>query len=542
MNSNTWKRARLADVVVRWTRGSTPRRSIPAYYTPSDGTPWVKVEDIHGGVLTYAAEQLSEQGSIGMQLVERDAVLVTSSGTIGKTAIAGTPVYCNQAVQALEFDRNKILPKYAYYYLRFSEPILAELSTGTTIPNLTNQSLKNFTIAYPGLKEQECIVRRLKTAETFYETATRFEKLLGELSQTYVTLAAAETADYRPLTSVLTELPRIGWQGSEGDDGTEMRVVTGLRRREGGPAEPEVEIRYSPSAELSRLLRKNDILLRRASAEHRLVAGIVGEKEEGALFSANLVRLRPGPEIGSEFLCAWLQGQIRDALFGKVQINLSTLKQFYVPVPNHAPWLEHVCAGFRLLAEKADRMSRLGVELLDALSYRDMFVPAKTSLLAEDSISLYEIVDDIPWVDETDEAWPRELNEQMVKFLEQMSEFQKELYRVMLKNGAMPVHLLFKNMDAKKAAGACIQDALTTVSLLEQFGLAEQEGERTIPIRGVNEKAGEELPFPMSFPLSAKDQEILRDHNGQPIYVETYKPTGDIFKENGNGIGAGDDS
>lgn len=89
MTDEIWTRAALKDVVDEWVTGSTPPRTNPEFFVPEGGTPWVKAEDVKGGLLYETAEHLSEAGGRQMRRAQKNAVLVTTTGTIGKVAVAG---------------------------------------------------------------------------------------------------------------------------------------------------------------------------------------------------------------------------------------------------------------------------------------------------------------------------------------------------------------------------------------------------------------------------------------------------------------------
>ena len=328
-----------------------------------------------------------------------------------------------------------------------------------------------------------------------------------------------------PLEELLAELPHAGVAVRERDGGEEAAVIVGLRERRGGPAAPEHGkiVRVSMGKGTAFRLSKGDLLLRKTSAEHTVTAGLADSREESALLGANLIALRVKPNISTEFLCAYLHGQKNDALFARTQIIPQMLLRCNVPLVRTTDRADAVFRILRLLTEKAERLEKTGTALFDAVLHQEFSDMAGAA--AEP---------DKPAARGADVG---RLNDQMRAFLKQMSAFQQELYRTLLAiNDGTPVHKLTKQMYGGKKPGdltAGIQDALGTMSLLEQFGLAESEGGRPIP--------GRETDFPIEFPTSFGDGGALRDHNGQEILIETYRPTAYIFEENGHAAGEGDD-
>lgn len=165
-----WQRKRLKDVVIRWMKGSTPPRSRTEYYVEKNGIPWVRVSDLKGGTLTKTELSLTREGAEEIkEWVPKGAVLLSVSGTIGRTAIAGTDLKLNQAVQGIVFDERLVLAEYAYYYFQFFRPWLEKRANAVTITNLTRSQLENTSIVFPCLAEQKMIVKSLKSAELIKE-------------------------------------------------------------------------------------------------------------------------------------------------------------------------------------------------------------------------------------------------------------------------------------------------------------------------------------------------------------------------------------
>ena len=86
-----WQRSLLKDVVRTWIKGATPKRSKEDYFSESAGIPWVRVSDMNQVVITETSQYLTAEGAreVG-RLIPKNAVLLSVSGTIGKTAMAGT--------------------------------------------------------------------------------------------------------------------------------------------------------------------------------------------------------------------------------------------------------------------------------------------------------------------------------------------------------------------------------------------------------------------------------------------------------------------
>lgn len=179
-----WKQRPLKQVVSRWIRGTTLNRSKTDYYIKNpqpESFPWARVGDIKEEYISKTENYLTKEGAdqIPWLVVPEGAVLLSVSGTIGKAAIAGCDMVVNQAIQAMVFDEEQILPEYGLYYLEFYRPWLIQRANTVTIPNLTKEQLSGIPVAFPCLKEQQVIVDQLKRARKLVKRCQSSEETLN---------------------------------------------------------------------------------------------------------------------------------------------------------------------------------------------------------------------------------------------------------------------------------------------------------------------------------------------------------------------------
>lgn len=102
----TTKNAKIAKVrlgdVCQVVSGATPKTSVKEYW---DGEfAWVTPAELKGEVVVTTTERkLTKAGldSCSLKLIPQGAVLLTSRAPIGKVAIAGCDMYCNQGFKNL---------------------------------------------------------------------------------------------------------------------------------------------------------------------------------------------------------------------------------------------------------------------------------------------------------------------------------------------------------------------------------------------------------------------------------------------------------
>lgn len=179
-----WKSYSL-DSVARLVSGRTPDREKKEYYA-TQGTPWVKIENLEQGYITESSEYLSPQGAERVNLVPKDSVLFSIVGTVGKVGIAGKELATNQQIVALVFDEEKIDPLFGYYCLRYCAEEIKQLSDQTTMALISRKTLGQYKITVPErIEEQKKIVERLEKFEKYiqkkeeiYQGLVKYEQIL----------------------------------------------------------------------------------------------------------------------------------------------------------------------------------------------------------------------------------------------------------------------------------------------------------------------------------------------------------------------------
>ncbi|ULP49823.1 restriction endonuclease subunit S [Mycolicibacter virginiensis] len=145
--------------------GRTPSRNNAEFW--GDGEPWLSIADMNQGLMVQRTkEQITRIAANQGKQVVPGTVLLSFKLSIGKVAIAGVPLYTNEAIAALPIkDDRKLLPG---YLLRALEAM--DLSTGANRAamgaTLNKATLQQFRIPLPGLPEQRRIAAILDHADT----------------------------------------------------------------------------------------------------------------------------------------------------------------------------------------------------------------------------------------------------------------------------------------------------------------------------------------------------------------------------------------
>ena len=153
--------ARLGDVCTI-VSGTTPKSNCPEYW---DGNiNWVTPAELNddSDVIYESQRKITEQAVQDSSLKPFPAgtVLLSSRAPIGKVAIAGVEMYCNQGFKNL-ICSNRIYNRYLYHFLKNSTEYLNSLGRGATFKEISKSIVENIEIPLPPLDEQRRIAAML---------------------------------------------------------------------------------------------------------------------------------------------------------------------------------------------------------------------------------------------------------------------------------------------------------------------------------------------------------------------------------------------
>lgn len=161
--------------------GRTPRRDSSQYWGGS--AIWVTVRELNGGVLTTSKEQISDLAvrEVMPPPVTAGTLLFSFKLSIGKMAIAGVPLYTNEAIAALEIRDPSVLDR---DFLRFA--LMATSSEDganhAVLGKVLNKAkVEGLEIPVPPLAEQRRIVDILSRAEGIVRLRREAQKKAAEI-------------------------------------------------------------------------------------------------------------------------------------------------------------------------------------------------------------------------------------------------------------------------------------------------------------------------------------------------------------------------
>ena len=154
--------ARLGDICTI-VSGSTPKSNIPEYW---DGNiKWITPAELDQGtyIINDSVRHITELGvaKTGLKPFPQGTVILSSRAPIGKTAIAGCEMYCNQGFKNL-ICSDKINPRYLYWFLTCNTEYLNSLGRGATFKEISKEIVANIEIPLPAMEQQISVAEKFE--------------------------------------------------------------------------------------------------------------------------------------------------------------------------------------------------------------------------------------------------------------------------------------------------------------------------------------------------------------------------------------------
>jgi len=166
---NGWTEGRLGEVC-SIEIGGTPSRNVAEYWNAEgEGNAWASIKDMRQRIITETAEHISDAGvkHSNVKLQAPGTVLLSFKLTIGRVAVAGIPLYTNEAIAGLK--PKGLSPEYLYHGLQYWD-LLEGVDQAIKGATLNKEKLKRIKIKYPTFEpEQTKIAEILSTVDRAIE-------------------------------------------------------------------------------------------------------------------------------------------------------------------------------------------------------------------------------------------------------------------------------------------------------------------------------------------------------------------------------------
>lgn len=337
------KRYKLGEIC-EIVSGSTPKTGVAEYW---DGdVKWITPAELNDEsyIISDSVRKITEQAvkKTGLTSFPAGTVILSSRAPIGKVAIAGCEMYCNQGFKNL-ICSEKINNRYLYWFLKRNTEYLNSLGRGATFKEISKQIVAAIEINVPDISRQEEVVCQLEKIRVIIQfrkqelqklddlVKARFVELFGDAKlnpKGYPVKALSEIAEY---WNGLTYKPE-----DVADSGT---IVLRSSNIQNAQLDFEDIVRVNCKIGDKKFVQKNDILMCSRNGSARLVGkvALIQGLDEPMSFGAFMMIIRSQyyPYLLTFFQTSAFREQIATGATTTInQITGNMLNKVVLPVPD----------------------------------------------------------------------------------------------------------------------------------------------------------------------------------------------------------------
>lgn len=302
--------ARLGDICTV-VSGSTPKTGVAEYW---DGTvKWITPAELNEDsfYITDSVRHITEDGKekTGLSYLPKGTVILSSRAPIGKTAIAGCEMCCNQGFKNL-ICSDAVYNEYLYFFLNSKTDYLNSLGRGATFKEISKSIVEKVEIPLPNIEKQHQIVKELKATRNLIThrkqqltkldelIKARFVEMFGDL---------VENPKQFPcvlLGSIMTVMPQNGLykpQSAYVQDkfGTPILRIDGFYNGKVTNFNNLKRLCCTDFEKKRYLLVENDIVINRVnSIEYLGKCARISGLQEDTVFESNMMRFHLDDSMG----------------------------------------------------------------------------------------------------------------------------------------------------------------------------------------------------------------------------------------------------
>ena len=203
--------------------GSTPKTSVTSYW---DGNiKWITPAELNEDTfyIMDSVRHITEEGKekTGLSYLPTGTVILSSRAPIGKTAIAGCKMCCNQGFKNL-ICSDAIYNEYLYFFLKSKTDYLNSLGRGATFKEISKSIVESIEIPLPEVNQQKEIAEKFKKLEQLISLRKQQLAKLDELVKArFVEMFGESEYPCNSLISLIIEGAGLSYGIVQpGDDGT----------------------------------------------------------------------------------------------------------------------------------------------------------------------------------------------------------------------------------------------------------------------------------------------------------------------------------
>lgn len=162
--------------------GTTPKSTEERYW---NGTHvWITPAELSEDsfIVSDSERHITDEAvrATGLKPFPKGTVLLSSRAPIGKVAIAGCDMYCNQGFKNL-ICSDSIYNLYLYYFLKSKTEYLNSLGRGATFKEISKGIVEDITIPFPAYDEQIHIAKQLQKVTELIALKKRQYRYLDDI-------------------------------------------------------------------------------------------------------------------------------------------------------------------------------------------------------------------------------------------------------------------------------------------------------------------------------------------------------------------------
>ncbi|SEJ96395.1 type I restriction enzyme, S subunit [Propionispira arboris] len=361
-----WVWTRLGDIT-SVIGGGTPSSRVNEYYE-NGSIPWISPVDLSGYTNIYISHGKKNITELGLKkssarIMPSGTVLLSSRAPIGYVAIAENVLSTNQGFKNF-LPSVAYLPKYLYFYLKYSKVLLESYASGTTFLELSASKVSLVEIPLSPLVEQQRIVDRI---ESLFAKLDQAKKLVQNTLDFFANRKAAIlhkafsgelTANWRiehgigidswkekKLGKLIGNGPQNGLYKPRSAYGSGCLIVR-IDNFYDGHIHPWRTLKKLniEEAEINLYsLKNNDILINRVNSINYLgKSALVRNIEEPAVFESNVMRITLNNDVNAEYIIKYLNSNMGLAELRKnakhavnqASINQTDVKNTLIQIPS----------------------------------------------------------------------------------------------------------------------------------------------------------------------------------------------------------------
>ena len=328
--------------------GSTPKTSVTSYW---DGNiKWITPAELNEDTfyIMDSVRHITEEGKekTGLSYLPTGTVILSSRAPIGKTAIAGCEMCCNQGFKNL-ICSDAIYNEYLYFFLKSKTDYLNSLGRGATFKEISKSIVENIEIPLPEVNQQKEIAEKFKKLEQLISLRKQQLAKLDEL----VKARFVEMFGTFPANPFRWSIGKIQDVVSDVRYGSSRPAVEGGKypylRMNNITYSGELDLRDTkridiPDSELDKCtVRRGDVLFNRTNSKELVGKTCVYNRDELMVLAGFVIRVRINERIRPEVLSAFLNmdfskrmliGMCKTAI-GQANINAKELQNIDLYIP-----------------------------------------------------------------------------------------------------------------------------------------------------------------------------------------------------------------